>query len=245
MNAIKPLARTRDTITLKRADFDALVRSVEDAVDLAAVEGHRAYEDRVGWETARRNYLTADEARRLLDGESPVRVWREKRGIQQRALAEAAEVAVSYLSEIEGGKKPGSPGALRRIASVLEVPMETLTGMHIAEVGLKPVNQAEMAAERLAAAAASTGATRDRLTDEARVVVAEWMEIAGRDGGRNRVGAALQALALCLREISSDWRHRSIELDQNGDKRAAMRMRSELDTLESAIDVVREEYRKR
>jgi transcriptional regulator with XRE-family HTH domain len=244
MNAIKPLARTRDTITLKRADFEALVRSAEDAADLAAVEAHRAHEDRVGWKTARRNYLTADEARRLLDGESPVRVWREKRGIQQRALAEAAEVAVSYLSEMEGGKKPGSPGALRRIASVLDVPMETLTGMHIAEAGLQPVNRAEMAAERLASAAAA-GATRDRLGDEARVVVAEWMEIAGRDGGRNKVGAALQTLALLLREVSSDWRHRSIELDQNGDKQAAMRMRSELDTLESAIDVVREEYRKR
>ena len=245
MNAIKPLARTRDTITLKRADFEALVRSAEDAADLVAVEAHRAHEDRVGWEAARRNYLTAAEARRLLDGESPVRVWREKRGIQQRALAEAAEVAVSYLSEIEGGKKPGSPGALRRIASVLDVPMETLTGVHTAEVGLQPVNRAEMAAERLASVAAAAGATRDRLTDEARMVVAEWMEIAGRDGGRNRIEAALQALALRLREISSNWRHRSVELDQNGDKQAAMRMRGELETLEAAIDVVREEYRKR
>jgi len=69
MKAIKPLARTRDTVTLKRADFEALVRCAEDAIDLAAVQAHRAYEDRVGWEIARRTYLTADEARRLLDGD--------------------------------------------------------------------------------------------------------------------------------------------------------------------------------
>jgi DNA-binding XRE family transcriptional regulator len=126
MTVIKPLAETPETITLTRADFDALVHAAEDAADLAAVEAHRSYEDRVGWETARRNYLTADEARRLLAGASAVRVWREKRGMTQRALAEAAEIAVGYLAEIEGGKKPGSAGALRRIAGVLDVPMEEL-----------------------------------------------------------------------------------------------------------------------
>jgi DNA-binding XRE family transcriptional regulator len=126
MSLIKPLAETPETVTLTRADFDALPHAAEDAADLASVEAHRAYEDRVGWETARRNYLTADEARRLLDGISAVRVWREKRGMTQRALAEAAEVAVGYLAEIEGGKKPGSASALRRIAGVLDVPMENL-----------------------------------------------------------------------------------------------------------------------
>jgi hypothetical protein len=34
-------------------------------------------------------------------------------------------------------------------------------------------------------------------------------------------------------------------LDQSGKKQAAMRMRDELDALEGAIDVLREEYRKR
>ncbi|MGD0434210.1 MAG: helix-turn-helix transcriptional regulator, partial [Acetobacteraceae bacterium] len=115
MTAIKPLTQTKETVTLKRVDFEALLRKAEDAADLAAVDAHRAYEDRVGWETARRNYLVADEARRLLDGENPVRLWREKRGLKQRTLAEAAEMAVSYLAEIEGGKKPGSSSALRRI----------------------------------------------------------------------------------------------------------------------------------
>ncbi len=126
MSAIKPLAETPETVTLTRADFDALLRAAEDAADLASVEAHRAYEDRVGRETARRNYLTSEEARRLLDGASAVRVWREKRETTQRALAEAAEVAVGYLAEIEGGKKPGSASALRRIARVLDVPMEHL-----------------------------------------------------------------------------------------------------------------------
>ncbi len=126
MTVIKPLAETQETVTLTRADFDALLHAAEVAADLAAVEAHRRYEDRVGWETARRQYLNAAEARRLMGGDSPVRVWREKRGMTQHALAEAAELAVSYLSEIEGGKKPGSAAALGRIAAALDVPMEHL-----------------------------------------------------------------------------------------------------------------------
>ena len=63
---------------------------------------------------------------RILDDESPVRVWREKRRLSQRALAEQAGVSASYLAEIETGKKPGSAEALRKLSRVLAVPMENL-----------------------------------------------------------------------------------------------------------------------
>jgi hypothetical protein len=67
MTVIRLLAETKKTVTLKRKDFEALLDAAADAANLAAVRSHRAYEDRVGWETARRSYLTVDEARRLLD----------------------------------------------------------------------------------------------------------------------------------------------------------------------------------
>ena len=135
MTVIKPLAETPETVTLTRGDFDALLQAAEDAADLMAVEAHRAYEDRVGWATARQNYLTSAEARRLLGGDHPVRVWRDKRSMTQRALAEAAGLGVSYLSEIESGKKPGSAAALHRIAAALDVPMEQLL---VVEPTLRP-----------------------------------------------------------------------------------------------------------
>ena len=81
MTAIKFLSETKDTVTLRRTDFKNLVEAAETARDLAAVTSHRAYENHVGWDVARRNYLTGEETRRLLDGESPVRVWRKKRGL--------------------------------------------------------------------------------------------------------------------------------------------------------------------
>ena len=76
MSAIKILAETKDTVTIKREDLAKLMAELEDAEDLAAVADRRAYEKAIGKEAARRNYLTVEEARRLLQGENPIRVWR-------------------------------------------------------------------------------------------------------------------------------------------------------------------------
>jgi ribosome-binding protein aMBF1 (putative translation factor) len=131
--AIRLLDQTDDTVTLARADFEELLRALEDAEDLAEVEAHRAHERRVGWEAARADYLTGEEADRLLAGESPVRVWREKRGLSQRALAERAGVSPSYLAEIETRVKPGSAEALKRLAEGLDVSMDGLMPVQVAE----------------------------------------------------------------------------------------------------------------
>ena len=241
MTAIKLLSETKETVTLKRADFETLLRTIEDSADLAAVDAHRAYEDRVGWETARRNYLTTEESRRLLDGESSVRVWREKRGISQRALAEAAEVSASYLAEIEGGKKPGSSSALQRIGRILDVPMENLTGTQITESGSGPISLVDVATERLARLA-TTGVGRIRLGAEAHAIASEWITSTDKRASPKYI-VALQALASSLRGLSAERRRQFIALDRSGDRQAAMRMSNEMDALEGAIDALREEYR--
>jgi ribosome-binding protein aMBF1 (putative translation factor) len=113
MNVVlpKPIKESKNTITLSRSDWDALIDSIEDAEDLATVNARRAREAAVGKDAARRDYLTGDEIGRLLDWENPVRIWREKRGLSQRALASQAGVSASYLAEIETGRKPRSAGA--------------------------------------------------------------------------------------------------------------------------------------
>jgi class 3 adenylate cyclase len=128
MNAIKLLAETPETVTISRADLDALINAAENAEDIASVRAWNAYVAAVGRDVAIANSYTAAEAKRLLAGESPVRIWREKRGLTQRALAAAAAVPAGYLSEIEGRKKPGSVAAYRALAKTLAVPMEDLVG---------------------------------------------------------------------------------------------------------------------
>jgi transcriptional regulator with XRE-family HTH domain len=126
MTVIRIVAETKDTVTLRRQDWTDLLAALEDAEDRAAVRSRRGHEAEMGKEALRQNYLTGEEARRLLDGESPVRVWRGKRGLTQRALAASAGVAVSYLSDIESGRKPGSADAISRLARALGVSMEDL-----------------------------------------------------------------------------------------------------------------------
>jgi ribosome-binding protein aMBF1 (putative translation factor) len=122
----RPVAETSKTVTLRKRDWKALIARLEDLEDLAAVEERLAYEEKVGKEIARRDYLTGDEMKRILDDESPVKVWREKRGLTQRELADEAVISPSYLAEIETGKKPGSAVALRNLSRVLAIPMENL-----------------------------------------------------------------------------------------------------------------------
>ena len=126
MNQISPIAETADSVTLRRADFEALLAAAEDAIDHAAIDAQERREAEQGVAAARADYLPGALVDRLLAGESPVRVWREHRGMTSRRVATEAGVSVSYLSEIETGHKPGSPIALRAVAQVLRVPMADL-----------------------------------------------------------------------------------------------------------------------
>jgi len=64
--------------------------------------------------------------RRLSDGESPVRVWREHRGLTGRALAREARISPAMLTEIEAGRKEGSIRTLVALARALRVDIEDL-----------------------------------------------------------------------------------------------------------------------
>ena len=126
MNNFRPLAQTAETVTLTRRDYEALVAAAEDRIDHQAINQQEAREAALGKEVARADYLPGPLVDRLIAGESPIRIWREHRGLTLTALAEMASVSVSYLSEIEGGRKPGSAAARRALAGALRVPMEDL-----------------------------------------------------------------------------------------------------------------------
>ncbi len=63
---------------------------------------------------------------RMLDGESPIRVWREHRGLKAKELAVQAGISAAYLSEIEHGKKEPTVKSLRAIADALGVGLDDL-----------------------------------------------------------------------------------------------------------------------
>jgi DNA-binding XRE family transcriptional regulator len=70
--------------------------------------------------------IPADVVDRLLDGDNPVRVWREYRGLAAGDLAKACGVTAAAISQIESGKRRPSITLLKRIAGTLDVDLESL-----------------------------------------------------------------------------------------------------------------------
>lgn len=108
-----------ELVILPRADYDRLIAELEDAQDIASAKAFEAREASADW-------LPWDLAKRLRRGEHPITIWREHRGLTQRALATAAGMTAAQLSEIESGKKTGSVMTLKRMADVLVVTVDEL-----------------------------------------------------------------------------------------------------------------------
>ena len=60
----------------------------------------------------------------ILDGENPIKVWREYRGLTQQQLAGKVKISKPYLSQIETGKRTGTTDILSAIAKALDVSLE-------------------------------------------------------------------------------------------------------------------------
>ena len=71
--------------------------------------------------------IPAEFVNRMLDGESPIRVWREFRGLSARDLASMAGISAPYLSLIETGAKTGSLETLKALAAALKVGLDDIT----------------------------------------------------------------------------------------------------------------------
>lgn len=62
----------------------------------------------------------------LLDGENPIRVWREYRGLTQQQVATQAGISKPYLSQLESGQRKGTTQVLAEIAKALNVSLGDL-----------------------------------------------------------------------------------------------------------------------
>ncbi len=62
----------------------------------------------------------------ILEGERPIKVWRKYRGMTQRELSEMAGITKAYLSQIETGKRAGTPDVLSKLAKALGLTLEEI-----------------------------------------------------------------------------------------------------------------------
>ena len=109
-------------VVVPYADYERMLARLEDLqdiedADLARLELERGEDETIPGELVERL---------LAGGEQPMKIWREYRGLTQEALAQAAGVTKSYVSQMEAGKRPGSVSVLKRLAAVLAVDLDNL-----------------------------------------------------------------------------------------------------------------------
>ena len=109
-------------VVLPWDEYQAMLQALEDRADAAALTG---FAERLA--RGEEEMLPAAMVDRLLAGESPLRVWREHRGLTQSQLGEAAGVAQSMVAMIECGDRRGTVDTLVSIARVLKIELDDLT----------------------------------------------------------------------------------------------------------------------
>ncbi len=102
------------------ADYNRLVAIAEDQLDAAQAEAATAR--RIAGE----EYVPAELVDKIMNGEAPLRVWRNYRGMTIKQLADATGAREATISEIENGKAQGKPVLWRAMADTLDVSVDDI-----------------------------------------------------------------------------------------------------------------------
>ena len=108
-------------VVLPLRDYEQLCAAAEDLADIRAYDKAKQH-----LEAGKDELIPAEFGDRILDGESPVRVWREYRGLSIKQLAASANVSAAYLSQIEGRSRNGSLSTMKALAKGLSLNVDDL-----------------------------------------------------------------------------------------------------------------------
>lgn len=112
-----------ELVVMARAEYEALKaaarEALEDAADVAAYDAAKA--DPEGSRLHPPEVTAA-----LLNGDSLITAYRKRAGMTQAALAHHLTMSQGYISDLEKGRKTGTPAALRAIAQAIGAPPSAL-----------------------------------------------------------------------------------------------------------------------
>lgn len=104
--------------------YDAYMQLVEQAETLQDIRDYDSA--KAALERGEEELIPSEVVYALLDGQKPIKVWREYRSLTQQQLAEAAGISIPYLSQLETGKRKGSTKVLTLIAKTLRLSLDAV-----------------------------------------------------------------------------------------------------------------------
>lgn len=110
-----------DTITISRAEYERLTEIAEFRSDQAAYDAAVAR-----LEAGEDELIPSEFVDRMIDGEPPLRIFREWRGFSQNALAKKSGVNRVQIGDIEDRGKTGSVATLKKLADALGITIDDL-----------------------------------------------------------------------------------------------------------------------
>ncbi len=118
-----------EKITRKGKEFavipvEDLQKLINDAEMLADVQAYDAAKGRL--ERGDDELIPLEITERRVAGESPVRIWRDYRGLTQAELARTSKVSRVMIAAIEAGHKAGGIATLKKLAAALRVDLDNL-----------------------------------------------------------------------------------------------------------------------
>ena len=110
-----------DMVTISKTEYEALCAAAEDLAGLKAYDTASSM-----LANGDEELIPAEFVNQLLNGNNPLKVYREIRGHTQAQLAKISDVNRTTIGEIEIGRKQGSVATLGRLANALSVTIDDL-----------------------------------------------------------------------------------------------------------------------
>lgn len=100
---------------------------------LVLVEQAEMLEDIHSYDEAKNSIASGNEelipasiVNALADGDNPIKVWREYRGLTQQKVAEEIGISIPYVSQLETNKRKASIDVMKKMALLLNVDIDDL-----------------------------------------------------------------------------------------------------------------------
>lgn len=104
--------------------YDTYLKLAEEAEMLQDIRDYDTV--KMAIERGEQEVIPSEITYALLDGENPIRVWREYRGLTQQQLAAASGISTPYLSQIEKNRRTGTKEVLVAIAKALKITLDDI-----------------------------------------------------------------------------------------------------------------------